>query len=421
MRAELITIGDEILIGQIADTNSQWMGKALGQIGVSVRRIHSISDKRSEILETLAEVYHRADLVIVTGGLGPTKDDITKKTLSDFFEDDLVLNEDLLVHIKTFFAERNIPFTRLNNGQALMPTKASVIMNHWGTAPGMWFENQGKVLVSLPGVPYEMKKLMENAVLPRIRSSYDLPVIIHRNIMTYGMGESMLAEKIEDWEDALPEHIGLAYLPKLGSLKLRLTATGKDREALNQDLDRLISSLHDYIGEQIVGYGEEETLEAQIAKLLQSQHASLSVAESCTGGSIAQMFTAIPGASAYFKGAIVAYDESIKIQELGVDSSLIDQHSVVSAAVAQAMAEGIRRKFQTNFAIATTGNAGPTKDKTVEDLGVVYIAISCNSGTYVEKCSFGQPRGRVIRKASVKALELLKQRIIKNKGELFVS
>ena len=421
MRAELITIGDEILIGQIADTNSQWMGVELGKIGVSVARIHSISDHRQEILDSLSEVYDRADLVIITGGLGPTKDDITKKTLADFFQDELKMDQEILDHVKAFFAKHNYPFTRLNNGQALMPQKAQALMNHWGTAPGMWFEQGGKVVVSLPGVPYEMKQLMTHEVLPRIKSRYKLPIIIHRNIMTYGMGESMLAEEIEAWEEALPDYISLAYLPSLGSLKLRLTARGEDRNLLEETLDHLISDLHNYIGKQIVGYQEEETLEAAIGELLKTKGQNLATAESCTGGMIAEMITAVPGASGYFKGGLVAYNKHIKIHELGVDERLIDKYSVVSAQVAEAMAEGIRKKFNTDYAIATTGNAGPTTDETDETLGVVYISIAYKSGVYSEKFSFGQPRERVIKRASNKGLELLKQIIIKNKEELFVS
>ena len=401
------------MIGQIADTNSQWMAERLGNIGIAVNRIHSISDRGEEIISTLEEVSSRADLILITGGLGPTKDDLTKKTLADYFEMDLIQDDAVLTQIKGLFEKLGYPFTRLNNEQALVPSGAEVLSNHWGTAPGMWFEGD-PVVVSLPGVPFEMKELMKAEVLPRLEERFELQVILHKNILTYGIGESMLAELIEPWEDALPKHIGLAYLPSYGSLKLRLTAKGAHREVLAKEIEILIEQLQTYLSDYIVGYDEGETLEHQVGQMLIKEGKTLALAESCTGGKIAQMFTANAGASAYFKAGLVAYSPEIKIQELDVDPHVIDTYSVVSAQVAEAMAEGIRKKMGTDFGLATTGNAGPTTDKTAEDLGIVYVAVSCESGSCVNRFSFGQPREKVVNKAVTKAFEMLLEEILKN-------
>jgi len=416
MTAEIITIGDEILIGQIADTNSQWMAAELNKIGLRIDRIHSIADRRDAILNTLEEVSTRADLILITGGLGPTKDDITKKTIADFFGDQLEEREEVMDHVKALFQKWNYPFTRLNEGQALLPKRAEVITNHWGTAPGMWFDfdDNRKVIVSLPGVPYEMRQLMEHAILPRVERSFDLPVIRHRNILTYGIGESRVAERVEPWEDALPEHIGLAYLPDYGSLKLRLTATGQDKSVLDRELALEIEKLEEYISEYIVGYDESETLEVQVGNLLKASKQNLALAESCTGGNIAKMITAVPGASGYFKAGLVAYQAEVKQSQLGLSKELIEKNTVVSSAVAEAMAQNMRAKYETDYAISTTGNAGPTLDDTEESLGVVYIAVASKYGVVSERYSFGQPREKVIQRASNKALELLKREIVKN-------
>lgn len=414
MQAEIITIGDEILIGQILDSNSKWIAEQLNVIGISVYQITSIQDEREHILKAIKEAQSNCDIVIVTGGLGPTKDDITKSSLVEYYNDELIFNEDIASHIEALFKKMNYPFTEVNKNQALVPSKCIAFKNELGTAPGMWFNDNNKVLVSLAGVPYEMKGLMLNSVLPKLTNTFKLPYIVHQNILTYGIGESMLAEKIEDWEINLPNFISLAYLPSFGSVKLRLTAKGTKKELLTESISREVESLVKIIGDIIVGFDESENLEAVIGKLLIDKKSTLSTAESCTGGNIAKIITSIPGSSNYFVGSVVAYQASIKINELGVEEKLIDDYTVVSAQVAEAMAEGIKKKYKTDYAIATTGNAGPTIDLTDKTVGVVYIAIATPTTIFSQEFNFGKPREKVIERTSNKALELLRKEILKN-------
>ena len=414
MQAEIITIGDEILIGQILDSNSKWIAEELNKIGISVYQITSIQDDKQHILKALREAQSNCDIVIVTGGLGPTKDDITKLTLAEYFNDKLILNEEIAEQIKSRFAKINYPFTEVNKNQALMPTKCVPLKNEFGTAPGMWFEESGKVVISLPGVPYEMKDLLQNSVLPKLTKSFHLPFIVHKTILTYGLGESMLAERIEGWENNLPSFISLAYLPSFGKVRLRLTAKGINKEILEISISNEVQKLSNLISEFIVGYSEDETIEVGVGKLLTEKKQTLATAESCTGGNIAKMITLIPGASNYFVGSIVAYQASIKINELNVNADLIKKHSVVSSQVAEAMAKGIQQKFNTTYAIATTGNAGPTADMTDENVGTVFIAIATPSKVYSETFFFGKPREKVIERTSNKALEMLQKEILKN-------
>jgi nicotinamide-nucleotide amidase len=414
MQAEIITIGDEILIGQILDSNSKWIAEELNKIGISVYQITSIQDDKQHILKALREAQSNCDIVIVTGGLGPTKDDITKLTLAEYFNDKLILNEEIAEQIKSRFAKINYPFTEVNKNQALMPTKCVPLKNELGTAPGMWFEESGKVVISLPGVPYEMKDLLQNSVLPKLTKSFHLPFIVHKTILTYGLGESMLAERIEGWENNLPSFIRLAYLPSFGKVRLRLTAKGINKEILEISISNEVQKLSNLISEFIVGYSEDETIEVGVGKLLTEKKQTLATAESCTGGNIAKMITLIPGASNYFVGSIVAYQASIKINELNVNADLIKKHSVVSSQVAEAMAKGIQQKFNTTYAIATTGNAGPTADMTDENVGTVFIAIATPSKVYSETFFFGKPREKVIERTSNKALEMLQKEILKN-------
>ncbi|HEY9220237.1 MAG TPA: competence/damage-inducible protein A [Lutibacter sp.] len=414
MLAEIITIGDEILIGQILDTNSKWIAEELNKIGVSVYQITSIQDDRQHILKAVEEAQSNADIVIITGGLGPTKDDITKLTLAEYFKDTLVLNEDIVKHIKQMFAKINYPFTDVNRNQALVPSTCIPLKNEFGTAPGMWFVHNNKVVVSLPGVPVEMKGLMSQSVLPKLQATFKLPFILHKTIITYGLGESMLAAKIEDWENNLPAFIKLAYLPSYGTVRLRLSAKGATNEMLEQAISREIEKLVKLIPGIIVGFGENETIEAVIGQLLTEKKQTLSLAESCTGGNIAKMITSVPGASNYFVGGIVAYNKKIKINELLVDEKIIAENTVVSAQVAEAMAKGIQQKYQTDYAIATTGNAGPTADETNKTAGTVFIAIATPTTVFSEEFFFGKPREKVIARASNKALELLRKEILKN-------
>lgn len=414
MNVEIITIGDEILIGQITDTNSKWIAEELNKIGASVYQITSIQDDKQHILNALKEAESRVDMVILTGGLGPTKDDITKHTIASYFNDTLVLDEEIVEHIRALFAQVNYPFTEVNKQQALIPTKCTPLKNNLGTAPGMWFEENNTVFVSLPGVPNEMKGLMLNEVLPKIQNKFKLPFIIHKTVMTYGMGESMVAERIEDWETALPEFIKLAFLPSYGALRLRLSAKGFDKETLEKALEENISELYDIIGDIITGVGEEETIEKSVGKLLKDGGFTLSTAESCTGGAVAQKITSVAGASAYFVGSVVSYASAVKVAELNVSEELVEKHSVVSAEVAEAMAFGIQQKFKTDYAIATTGNAGPTTAKTDKTVGVVFIAIATPKGVFSKEFNFGKPRQRVIERTISKSLEMLRKEILKN-------
>ncbi|WP_298155662.1 CinA family nicotinamide mononucleotide deamidase-related protein [Flavobacterium sp.] len=420
MKATIITIGDEILIGQIVDTNSGFIAKALDKIGIEVVEMRSISDNKQHILDTFREFQDRCDIVLITGGLGPTKDDITKKTLCEYFDDELVIDQEVLEHVTRLihnFTGNTNPLLQTNIDQALVPSKATVLFNQYGTAPGIWIKKGSTVFVSMPGVPYEMKRLIENEIIPKIVMEYRRPYIIHKTIMTYGMGESMVADKIADWENNLPEFIKLAYLPSPGRVRLRLSARGTDKEMLETAIAQNVSSLTEIIGDIIVGFEEDETIEVMLGKLLTENKCTVSTAESCTGGKIAQMLASVPGASAYFRGSIVAYSEQVKIDVLSIEEHLISQFSVVSKEVAEQMALNVKRVMNTDYAIATTGNAGPTRDKTDKNLGVVYIAFALPDDTVVSyEFNFGQPREKVIDRAVNKSFELLQAAILGNAG-----
>ena len=414
MQAEIITIGDEILIGQIVDTNSAFISKELNKIGVSVYQITSIQDDKDHILRSLKEAGERSSVVIITGGLGPTKDDVTKHTLCEFFEDELVRDDSVLHHIEELFKKYiTTPISDLNREQAMVPSKATVLHNEFGTAPGIWMKKGETAFVSLPGVPYEMKNLMTSSVLPKIKEEYKRPHIVHKTILTYGMGESAIAEKLEDWENNLPPFIKFAYLPNIGSVRLRLSAKGEDKDALLAGIEEQVKKLYPIIGEII--YGEEEEdgrVEKQIGTLLTDKKMTLSTAESFTGGSIAERITSVPGASAYFKGSIVCYATETKVNVLGVPQELIDEYSVVSEEVAIAMANGVKNKLGTDFSIATTGNAGPTKGDSDAGVGTVYIGIGTPKGTFAHKFVMGKHRDRVVKKSVNKAFELLYKEIL---------
>jgi len=415
MKAAIVTIGDEILIGQIIDTNSGFMAKALDKIGVQTHEMLSISDDKNHILKTFALLQNKVDIVLITGGLGPTKDDITKKTFCEYFDDELIENQAVLTQVKEIiegFFKR--PLTQMNRDQALVPSKCEILFNKVGTAPGMWMKKENTVYVSLPGVPFEMKYLIENLIIPKIVKEYKRPYIIHKTIMTYGQGESLIAERIEDWENNLPEFIKLAYLPAPGRVRLRLTARGTDKELLESSIAKNVQSLSQIIGEIIVGFDEGETIEAVVGRLLTQGGKTLSLAESCTGGKIAQTITSVPGSSVYFKGSVVSYATEIKINVLGVHPETIKKYSVVSAQVAQEMALGVKRLMKTDYAIATTGNAGPAKGDANTEVGIVFIALVTPNEVLVEEFNFGQPREKVIDRAVNKALEILQKEILKN-------
>ena len=416
MLAEIITIGDELLIGQVVDTNSAFIAKELNKIGVSVYQITSVQDDKNHILQAFKDAESRVEIIIITGGLGPTKDDITKKTIAEYFNDTLVLNDSVLKNIETIWKQYvRQTLLQVNKDQALVPSKAKVLMNKIGTAPGMWIENNNKIFISLPGVPFEMKALMLNEVLPKLTKRYHLPFILHKTLLVYGLGESTLAAKIEAWEDALPKTVKLAYLPDLGRVRLRLSAKGFEKEKINEEVQEQIENLLPLIKDNFFGFEDEEgAVESIIAKHLTHIGKNLAVAESCTGGQIAERLTMHAGASNYFKGSVVSYATDSKINVLGISKELIDTYSVVSSQVAEAMAKQVLQLFNSDFAMATTGNAGPTKGDSDEEVGTVFIAIATKKEVYSEKFMLGNLRSRVINKAVNKAFEMLLKEIFKN-------
>ena len=413
MKAELITIGDEILIGQIINTNAIFLAKELNKIGIEIAQITSISDQKEHIIEALDASTKRAEVVILTGGLGPTKDDLTKHTLCEYFNDTLIENEEILAHIEEIFKKYvNTPINNQNRQQALLPSKASIFKNDHGTASGMWFEKKGQVIISLPGVPFEMKSLMNQSVIPQLQKHFIRPFILHKTIMTYGLGESAIAERIEAWENNLPQIIKLAYLPNLGRVRIRLSSVGSDEELLKNTIDSEIEKLLPLINDIFVGFEDETSLEIQIKEGFVKQQKTLALAESCTGGEIASRLTQVAGASKYFKGCAVAYHTQSKTDLLGVSEALINKYSVVSKEVASAMAQNARKKFNATVGLSTTGNAGPSKGDSDAEIGTVWIAIATQDKIVTEKFLFGRHRERVIGKSVNKALELLMNQII---------
>ena len=412
MKAEIITIGDEILIGQIVDTNSAFIAVELNKIGVSVCQITSIQDEKKHILITLKEAEARADIIIITGGLGPTKDDITKHTICEYFNDTLVQNDAVLAHITELFenSEHKI-LTKTNVQQALMPSKAIVLHNENGTAAGMYFNKGNKAFISLPGVPYEMEALIKEKVIPKLVSEYDTPHIYHKTVITQGVAESVLAEQISEWEDDLPEFIRLAYLPSLGIVKLRLSAIGVDKKKIEAAVANEIEGLLSQIMDVVIGF-DEDSPEIAIANLLIEKKQTLAVAESCTGGIIASSITQNEGVSAFFKGAVVTYHTSSKSGILDIDQRIIQEYSVVSEVVVKAMVLSVKNKFDSDYAIATTGNAGPKKGDAAAEIGTVFIAIATPEKVVVEEFNFGKNRFKVIQRAKNKALQLLRKEIL---------
>lgn len=416
MQAEIITIGDEILIGQIIDTNSAFIGKALNSIGVSVYQITSIQDEKEHLIKAFKEAEENADIIIITGGLGPTKDDITKHTLTEYFNDTLVQNDEVLAHVEQLFKKYiTTTISDLNRKQALVPSKSKVLMNKYGTAPGMWMEKGDKVFISLPGVPYEMKALVEDEVLPKLANKYKRSFILHKTILTYGLGESAIAQRIEHIEDQLPKHIKLAYLPSLGRVRLRLSGKGNDEDVLNKDIQTQVENILPLIKDIFVGFEDNNnSIEQIIANQLVKTNQTLAIAESCTGGKLTQTFTQHSGASAYFKGGLVTYATQSKVDILGVDQAIIEKHSVVSEAVAKAMAINVREKLNADIGISTTGNAGPTKGDSDAEVGTVFIGFATKEGAKAFQFNMGNHRERVINKTVNKVLELLQKEIFEN-------
>jgi len=411
VKAEIITIGDEILYGQILDTNTQWISLELDKLGIKTVRKSSIGDHKSEILQILKEAAERADVVFITGGLGPTKDDLTKKILAEYFDCELAMHPVALQDVTEFFTKRGRELSDINRDQALLPTKAEFIRNVQGTAPGMWFNEKGVIWVSMPGVPYEMKNIMEQEVLPRLVKHFKTPVIFHKVVKTVGIGESYLSELIESWELQLPEHIKLAYLPSMGIVKLRLIAIGIDFSQLQEAVEVELQKVYPIIKSYVFGYEKDELAEV-VGRLLIDHKATLSVAESCTGGHLAHQFTQNAGSSAYFVGGILSYANQVKIDQLGVSASILENNGAVSEECIQAMAIGVQKRLGTTYALATSGIAGPDGGSDEKPVGTVWIALAHETGVITRKLTLGGTRMQNIYLSSLACVNLLRKYLL---------
>ena len=412
MKAELITIGDELLIGQTVDTNASWIGEQLNQLGIDVNQISSIRDDRQHILDSLKLSITRSQLVILTGGLGPTNDDITKKTLCEYFNSNLILNEAVLEKITAYFQSRNLELLQVNNDQAMLPNNCTVLENSRGTASGMWFEKNEVVFISLPGVPYEMKGIFSDVIIPKLKGEYLASNVLNKTIKTQGIGESFLAELIKDWEQELIEDgLKLAYLPSPGIVKLRITAIGNRENELRNLIEKYVQKLVGLIPNYIYGY-DKDKLEQVVGELLAKKNASLSLAESCTGGNLAHMITSVSGSSSYFIGSVVAYSNTIKADLLNVNSELIHQYGAVSKQVVEQMALGVNLRFGTDYSIATSGVAGPNGGTEDKPVGTVWIAIAADEKVYSKRLTLGDNRERNILISSLSALNLLRLKLL---------
>ena len=408
MKAELITIGDELLIGQTIDTNGSWLAEQLNLLGITVSQISSIRDNREHIISSLQNAQSRSELVILTGGLGPTNDDITKSTLCEFFDSELVLNEQVLEKIEAYFNSRSLKMIKVNSDQAMLPNNCQYLKNERGTASGMWFKKDGVDFISLPGVPYEMKGIFLDEILPVLKAQYSISTVVNKTVKTQGIGESFLAEIIKDWEKKLIDSgLKLAYLPSPGIVKLRITAFGNNEAELSARIDDSIENLKKLIPKYIFGY-EKDRIEEVVGQLLKEKGSSLSLAESCTGGNIAHLITGVNGSSNYFKGSVVAYSNDIKQQVLNVDPKSIQQNGAVSKQVVEQMATGVRNSFKSDYAIATSGVAGPTGGTKQKPVGTVWIAVAYNEGVVSKKFNFGNNRERNIQISSLSALNMLR-------------
>ena len=410
MKATIVTIGDEILIGQILDTNSRYISRALNAHGIVVAERTSIGDNRAQIVETLDRALAQSEVVIITGGLGPTKDDITKHTLCDYFGSTLRYDEKEAEHIRTMLEARNIAFNELNRGQAMVPECCTVLHNAHGTAPGMWFEKNGCVVVSLPGVPFEMQHLIDEEVMPRLKRHFKLREIVHRTMITFGIAESILAERIAPWEEALPDYIHLAYLPAPNVVRLRLSAYEVEGKEVRQEIDNLFEELRSIIPDNIAGF-EEASVEELVHNTLINRGQTLAVAESCTGGAIASKFTAQAGASTYFLCGVVSYSNESKSNVLGVLMSDITQYGAVSEQVAKAMAQGVRAVAGADFAISTTGIAGPTGGSKEKPVGTVWIGIATPEKCFAVCKNCGTDRSQIISRATAYAIAMLHEEL----------
>ena len=411
IKVEIITIGDEILIGQIVDTNSAWMAVELNKAGFEIVQISSVHDIREHIVEALDLALVRADVVLFTGGIGPTNDDITKQTLCSYFNMQLVFDELVLKNIEQLFYNRpNLTINELTRAQAMVPEHCTVIQNLVGTAPVTWFEKDNKVIVSMPGVPYEMKNVMSTEIIPRLQKQFDTPVILHKTVQVYGYGESALAIKIADWENELPLNIRLAYLPNSGIVKLRLSGNSDNMLELEFSMNQQISKLHQILESAIVAF-EDIPMEVLVSKLLISSNKTVSTAESCTGGYIAHLFTSIPGSSEFFKGSVVAYSNEVKTNILKVSTSDIESEGAVSQIVVEQMAVNVRKMLKTDFGVATSGIAGPTGGSAEKPIGTIWIAVSSELGVISHEYKFGNLRDQNIKRSTQAALLMLKEQL----------
>lgn len=413
MKAEIITIGDEILIGQIVDTNSAWMAHELNEIGVRIHQITSISDDKTHIVSAIDQARDRADIILLTGGLGPTRDDITKYTLAEYFDSEMAQDETALKMVTDLFQHYDRPLLDINIKQAELPVKALPIYNNNGTAPGMIFIDNNQLIVSMPGVPYEMKAMMQEAVIPRIKEMYELPYLVHKTILTAGIGESFLADKIVMVEDGLPSHIKLAYLPNLNTVRLRFSALGTDKKKLEGELEAITKQVRELAGEFIAMEGDMK-MEEVIGELLKQQGKTLSTAESCTGGYIAHLITAVPGSSVYYNGTIVSYSNDVKMSELGVKKEILDTLGAVSEETVKQMAEGVKNKLNTDYSIATSGIAGPDGGTEAKPVGTVWIAVSGPEYTFAKKYNFRGNRELIIERSARVGLMMLHKLLLKN-------
>ncbi len=411
MHAEIITIGDEILIGQIIDTNASWLGQELSKLGIQVVHRTSVSDNKLAIINALNSAKTRADIIIMTGGLGPTKDDITKLTLTNYFNAELVINTEVLEWVTSIFKRRKLPMVDSNNAQAMVPANCEILFNKSGTAPGMWFDEYGKIFISLPGVPFEMKVIFEEQCIHRLQKRFTLPVLIHRTILTCNIGESFLAEKIETLETDLPPHIKLAYLPSVGLVRLRFSGSHTHYATLKDEMDIIVNKLYDIIGDYI--YGEEDdTLQKVVGSLLHSSNKTVATAESCTGGYISHLITTVPGSSNYYLGSIISYANQIKIDQLNINPEILNTVGAVSQACVLQMAEQVKQKLNTNYAIATSGVAGPSGGTIDKPVGTVWVAVSGPNTTIAKQFNMGDNRERTIERTAIQGLDMLRKMLL---------
>jgi len=412
MKAEIINIGDELLIGQVVNTNASWMAAQLDKSGISVVQITAIADDDKAIKDALNRAFKRAGIVLISGGLGPTKDDITKKTLAEYFNSKLIFHAPTFEQIKKIFAVRRFQVSEVNRQQAMIPEKCKPLFNKNGTAPGMWFEQDGKVAVSMPGVPFEMKAMMQEQVIPALIRHFKMEALVHKTVMTTGMPESILAERIKDLENNLPSHIRLSYLPQPGIVRLRLSGSGRDHQKLEVEINKQVEKLKILLPEIIFGY-DDISLEEVIGQLLLKNKKTVSTAESCTGGYMAHLITSIPGSSGYFEGSVVSYSNRIKSELLNVRPETLEKYGAVSREVVAEMAEGASKKLKTDYSLAVSGIAGPDGGTEEKPVGTVWLALAGPEGTETSLFHFGDHRGRNIRRSALAALNMLRLQLEK--------